>query len=414
MLEAYYKLKDCLIGHTKEVTTLATNCKRYLVSGSKDCTVKVWIVDIDGDQPTTLYRTLKGHTNIVQEVAITDDDKYVISGSWDGNVCIWDIESGQCIKTIKHESQIMNVSYILQPDGEFITSLTSDGIIMIYKLFLKKDNLGMGGKDEEEEPPKFYKSCHSKEITISCSTFSKSSNVQPLLCTAGSDGKILSCFKELIKSENTKQSCETKKSSNGNIFSFFKELIKSESTKQSCETTTGSDNEHIIETTCIEKDKMKHWRHESGGTINYIKFSPGNYYFASGCSEGILCLWDIDGTTVLDCGNRTNSISFNPIRFICSTANDNNTILWNIESKTILTTIVIDDFNDINNENKYETISNYKERDSIAYKSQLKEREKDSKPLIRCLSTCWFSGEIFFVACDDNTIREYKVRFDPN
>lgn len=131
-----YSLNDCLFGHNYEVTSLATNGIRYLISGSKDCTVKVWIVE--SDKPTTLYRTLIGHSSIIQDVAITQDEKYVISGSWDGNVCIWDIESGQCIKTIKHQSQIMKVSYIHQQNGDFISSITNDGTVMIWKLFFKK------------------------------------------------------------------------------------------------------------------------------------------------------------------------------------------------------------------------------------------------------------------------------------
>ncbi|KAN0041839.1 hypothetical protein ACTFIV_004389 [Dictyostelium citrinum] len=402
-----YTLNDCLFEHSYEVTTLATNGKRYLISGSKDCTIKVWIVE--RDRPTTLYRTLIGHSSIIQDVAITQDDRYVISGSWDSNVCIWDIESGECIKTIKHTSQIMKVSYINQlENGDYISSITSDGTVMIWKLFLEKKQKEQEGnvnekEESKEEQPKFYKSNHEKGSFNTGCAFSTSPDINPILCTSGSDGKIYSCFNEFRNYEN-KLSTNNIKNNNNNINNNNK--------------NNDNDNNKCIET-IINNDAnkiIKHWKHDSDGIINYILFSPSNYFISSGCSEGIVCLWgynDIGNIIKLNCNSAVNCLSFNPIRYQCSTATDDYLLIWDLETKKILTTIVIDDFSDqpIYNENKDELILKYKglERDKESYKTQLNDQKYRDKPLIRSLSTCWFSDEIIFVACNDNTIREYKI-----
>ncbi|KAM9955853.1 hypothetical protein ACTFIW_002058 [Dictyostelium discoideum] len=335
-----YSLNDCLFEHNYEVTSLATNGVRYLISGSKDCTVKVWIVE--SDKPTTLYRTLIGHSSIIQDVAITQDEKYVISGSWDGNVCIWDIES------------------------EY--------------------------QNEEEEEPKFYKSYHEKGIFNTSCAFSTSEDINPILCTSGSDGKIFSCFDEFRNQNKLSNSDE------------FKETIRND--------VNDDDNNN-------NNDKnVKIWKHDSDGIINYLLFSPANHFISSGCSEGIVCLWrynDCNEFIKLNCNSPVNSFSYNPVMLLCATASDDNILIWDLEEKTILTTIVIDDFDSqpINNdENKDEIILKVKnlQRYKESYKSQLKYHQKNSdKPLIRSLSIVWFTYDIIFVACDDNTIRKYKI-----
>ncbi|KAN0048178.1 hypothetical protein ACTA71_002573 [Dictyostelium dimigraforme] len=392
-----YSLEDCLIGHSYEVTALASNGNRYLVSGSKDCTIKVWIVK-DNNGKTTLYKTLVGHSSIVQDVAITKDDKYIVSGSWDGNVCIWDIESGECIKTIKHQSQIMKVSYIPQENGDFISSITNDGTVMIWKLFFKKRKQEEENEENEEEP-KFYKSYHTKGTFNTCCAFSTSPEINPILCTSGSDGKIFSCFDEFINGNSL--SMELNNNNNNNN-------IDNNNNANNNENKNINNNNNKI---------VKYWKHESDGIINYLLFSPANFYIGSGCSEGILCLRGINDSKVfikLNCGNPINCFSFNPLRYMCSTANDKNVIIWDLETKEILTTIIIDDFDDQldNDENKEEIISKFRSfRDKEYYKTQLKDKENRDKKLIQSLSTCWYSNSILFVSCSDNTIRKYEIRY---
>jgi len=44
-------------------------------------------------------RTFEGHTDWVTSVAFSPDGKYILSGSWDTTLKLWDIETGRLIRT---------------------------------------------------------------------------------------------------------------------------------------------------------------------------------------------------------------------------------------------------------------------------------------------------------------------------
>jgi WD40 repeat protein len=70
-----------MAGHTDSVTTLAWDWTK-VVTGSRDCTVRVWDLNV-GRQLTVC----SGHTANVSSVALLDTQ--VVSASWDGRVRCW-------------------------------------------------------------------------------------------------------------------------------------------------------------------------------------------------------------------------------------------------------------------------------------------------------------------------------------
>ena len=68
-----------------------------MASGSLDKTVKLWNVQ-SGD----CVRTLEGHSSGVISVAWSGDSQTLASGSHDKTVKLWNVQTGDCIATFDH------------------------------------------------------------------------------------------------------------------------------------------------------------------------------------------------------------------------------------------------------------------------------------------------------------------------
>ncbi|ODN75190.1 hypothetical protein L202_06388 [Cryptococcus amylolentus CBS 6039] len=66
--------------------------------------------------PGHLVHTLKGHTNVVSCMTLLPEEKSFISGSWDGTVKEWDLNTGQATRSYpSHKAQISSIA--LRPTG---------------------------------------------------------------------------------------------------------------------------------------------------------------------------------------------------------------------------------------------------------------------------------------------------------
>jgi WD40 repeat protein len=69
--------------------------RQTAISASGDKTLKIWDTETG-----TEVRTLSGHTNWVNAVAIAPDGKTAISASGDDTLKIWDTETGTEVRTL--------------------------------------------------------------------------------------------------------------------------------------------------------------------------------------------------------------------------------------------------------------------------------------------------------------------------
>jgi WD40 repeat protein len=116
-----------LEGHTNSVSSVAFSADgSRIVSGSGDCTVRVW----DAVSGVVLH-TLKGHTNSVYSVAFSSDGLRIVSGSSDCTVRIWDAVSGVVLHTLKgHTNWVHSVAF--SSDGLRIVSGSWDNTVRIW------------------------------------------------------------------------------------------------------------------------------------------------------------------------------------------------------------------------------------------------------------------------------------------
>ena len=101
---------------------------RRAVSASSDQTLKVW--DLESGQA---LRTLEGHSSSVWAVALTGDGRRAVSASSDQTLKVWDLESGEALRTLEgHRSRVVGVA--VTGDGRRAVSASLDQTLKVWDL----------------------------------------------------------------------------------------------------------------------------------------------------------------------------------------------------------------------------------------------------------------------------------------
>ncbi|KAG8711807.1 hypothetical protein FRC09_020396 [Ceratobasidium sp. 395] len=119
-------------GHHGEVSALAYSPDgAYIVSGSDDCTLCIW----DARTGRMVGQPLEGHTGRILSVLFSPDGTHVVSGSCDDTIRIWDVSTCTTFGAplIGHTNWITSVSY--SPDGAYIASGSYDKTIRIWDAY---------------------------------------------------------------------------------------------------------------------------------------------------------------------------------------------------------------------------------------------------------------------------------------
>jgi len=98
---------------------------KYVLSGDSNGEVKLWDVQTGKE-----IRDFSGHSDIVESVAFSPNSKYVLSGSRDRQVKLWDVQTGKEIHNFSgHSEQVHSVAF--SPDSKYVLS---GGCYVIPKL----------------------------------------------------------------------------------------------------------------------------------------------------------------------------------------------------------------------------------------------------------------------------------------
>jgi WD40 repeat protein/uncharacterized caspase-like protein len=115
-------------GHSNSIETIAFSPDdRWIASGSDDSTIKLW------DRSSgRLLRTLTGHSKKVTWLAITPDARLVVSLSEDATAKVWEAATGRLIRSItglkSANNDVLQDKGALSADGKSLFSTSYDAI----------------------------------------------------------------------------------------------------------------------------------------------------------------------------------------------------------------------------------------------------------------------------------------------
>ena len=116
-------------GHSDYVSAVCYSPHgKFMLSGSFDGTLKLWEIATGKE-----LRTFSEHTGLVCSVCFSPDGKYALSGSWDHSVKLWDVATGKELKSMDgHCGWVLSVGF--SPDGKYAISGCDNWIIKLWDL----------------------------------------------------------------------------------------------------------------------------------------------------------------------------------------------------------------------------------------------------------------------------------------
>jgi WD40 repeat protein len=131
-------LKYSFQAHTNSVFTLQyTADNKYLISGSRDAHLKLW----DAAGGYTLVNEVAAHLFAINTIAKSPNGKYFVTGSMDKSIKVWTSEDQQLLKVIdrsRHAGHGTSVNKLLWlPYGNQLISASDDRTISVWNIIFE-------------------------------------------------------------------------------------------------------------------------------------------------------------------------------------------------------------------------------------------------------------------------------------
>jgi len=127
--------KRNFVGHFAPISSVAfAPDGTYILSGSYDITVRLW--DIETAQMVRCFswpvEAIGSTLGAMLSVAFCPDGNYVLAGSLDNNLYLWEVKTEQVCRIIKGHAGCVN-SVTFSQDGRFALSGSGDGTIRLWE-----------------------------------------------------------------------------------------------------------------------------------------------------------------------------------------------------------------------------------------------------------------------------------------
>ncbi|KAG9404282.1 Guanine nucleotide-binding protein subunit beta-2-like 1 [Aphanomyces cochlioides] len=265
-------LRGKLAGHGNNwVTAIATSRENpnLVVTSSRDKSVLVWQLTHDADPENYGYarRRLTGHSHFVEDVVISSDGQFALSGSWDGTLRLWDLNTGITTRRfVGHSKDVLSVAF--SADNRQIVSGSRDRSIKLWNTLGEcKYTITEDGHTE----------------WVSCVRFSPSS-ANPLIVSAGWD--------RVVKVWNL-TNCKLR----NNLFGHSGYLNTVTVSPDGSLCASGGKDGVAMLWDLNEGKRL--YSLEANDIIHALVFSPNRYWLVAATSSAIK-IWDLESKVVVD------------------------------------------------------------------------------------------------------------------
>jgi guanine nucleotide-binding protein subunit beta-2-like 1 protein len=262
-------LRATLCGHNNWVTQIATTPQfpDMILSASRDKSLMVWKLTREENRYGVAVRELRGHSHFINDVVMSSDGQFALSGSWDKTLRLWDLTSQTTTrKFIGHTNDVMSVAF--SADNRQIVSGSRDKSIKLW------NTLGVCKYTIKEE---------SHNDWVSCVRFSPNT-ANPIIVSSSWD--------KVVKVWNL-TNCKLKTNHFGHHGYLNNVTVSPDG---SLCASGGKDGNAML----WDLNEGKHlYTLDGGGVIHSLCFSPNRYWLCAATGPSIK-IWDLEGKVVVD------------------------------------------------------------------------------------------------------------------
>jgi guanine nucleotide-binding protein subunit beta-2-like 1 protein len=262
-------LRGELRAHNGWVTQIASTPvdPNMIVSSSRDRSIIVWQITRDVEEFGVPRKSLRGHSHFVEDVVISSDSQFALSGSWDGSLRLWDLNSGRTTRRfVGHTMDVLAVAF--SADNRQIVSGSRDRTVKLW------NTLGECKFTIQEDG-------HTE--WVSCVRFSPSAT-NPLIVSAGWD--------KLVKVWNL-SNCLLRTNLVGHT--GYVNTVTVSPDGSLC-ASGGKDGTAML---WDLNEGKRLYSLEAGDIIHSLVFSPNRYWLCAATSSTIK-IWDLESKQVVD------------------------------------------------------------------------------------------------------------------
>ncbi|KAF5730325.1 Guanine nucleotide-binding protein subunit beta-like protein [Tripterygium wilfordii] len=267
--EALY-LRGTMRAHTDMVTAIATPIDNsdMIVTASRDKSIIVWNLTKEEKTYGVPKRRLTGHSHFVQDVVLSSDGQFALSGSWDGELRLWDLAAGTSARRfVGHTKDVLSVAFSI--DNRQIVSASRDKTIKLWNTLGECKYTIQDGDAHSE--------------WVSCVRFSPST-LQPTIVSASWD--------RTVKVWNL-SNCKLRNTLAGH--SGYVNTVAVSPDGSLC--ASGGKDMTILLWDLAEGKRL--YSLDAGAVIHALCFSPNRYWLCAATEQSIK-IWDLESKSIVE------------------------------------------------------------------------------------------------------------------